>query len=91
MEEKQKIHTGASGYKEAAVTPWISTEVKLPFLESLVLATLNDGSVSTARLTRVDCEYCWEFDAIFGRYLGCLDEVLYWMPIPELPEGGGNV
>ena len=90
MEEKQKINTGASGYKEAAATPWISTEVKLPFLQGLVLVTLNDGSVSTARLTRFDCEDCWKVDAISNRYLG-LDEVLYWMPIPELPEGGNNV
>lgn len=67
--------------------PWINTKDKLPFLQSLVLVTLNDGSVSTARLIRFECEDCWDVNTKPDRYLE-LDEVLYWMPIPELPEGG---
>jgi len=78
---------GAKWADEHPKSPWISVKDKLPFLQSLVLVTLDDGSVSTARLTRFECEDCWDVSTRPDRYSD-LDEVLYWMPIPDLPEGG---
>lgn len=78
---------GAKWADEHPKSPWISVKDKLPLLQELSLVVLDDGSVSTARLTRFNCEDCWEVDAISNRFLD-LDEVIYWMPIPGLPEGG---
>lgn len=68
-------------------SPWINTKDRLPLLQGRYFVHLKCGDVSTAGLTKVCGEICWDVDINRHRYMD-LNEVDFWMPIPELPKGG---
>lgn len=68
---------------------WINTKDRLPLLQGRYFVHLKRGDVSIAKLIKVCREICWDVDINQYRYID-LDEVDFWMPIPELPKGGGK-
>lgn len=68
-------------------SPWINTKDNMPHLQDRCLVYLKIGGVSTARLTTVYGKIYWDVDINPHQYMN-LNEVDFWMPIPELPKGG---
>ena len=82
------FYVGARWADEHPKSPWISVKDRLPQLGHSVLVALPDGTCSTGSLHDYSEVNYWNID-----HSGDLTEVEdsdYWMPLPELPKGGGR-
>lgn len=72
------------GYRDGlTASKWISVKERLPEVDEDVLAYLGEGKIEVCRLT---LDRFWEASDV----LYDLDDVTYWMPLPEPPKEEGE-